>query len=332
MKRLWYRIQGGPFIVFLLTLFLIAVIGLLGGQQPAQAGPPLQGDSEDHSGQSCGECHLDHKAAWETGVHAIAYDRASFQDAWAEADHNPDCLQCHTTNYHPNTGQYDAENIQCEACHGQNPPNHPPETLVVNTEAEMCGDCHTSTFAEWEHSPHAFTEDMGAIGCATCHNPHGQTLRFDTVNDLCLNCHESAPNTYVHLTHNEIDIEGVDVTCASCHMDVNPQGDDIHHLPNHEMTVETDACTNCHEALSASGNVPLLVDVDTQLAEQRDALRQQVEELQAQLEAVSQEAEKTSGTDYVQLTQGLILGLGLGITIIWVIMRRDNGNNKSKKQ
>ncbi|MBN2469993.1 MAG: hypothetical protein JXN59_04640 [Anaerolineae bacterium] len=332
MKQLWDRVQGGPIIVLFLAALLVVVIGLMAGQQPVQAGPPQQAGPEDHTGQSCAECHVDYKAIWGTGAHAIAYDRESFQEAWAATDNDPECLMCHTTNYQAHSGEYDAENIQCEACHGQNPANHPPAEFVVNRAPNACSNCHTVTFDEWRRSPHAFTEDMGTVACSTCHNPHGQTLRLEPTDVLCLNCHESAPNTYVHLTHNEVDYENVEVTCASCHMYRSPD-DEHHNIPDHIMSVETLPCTDCHEALSIQGNVPLLVDVDAALAEERDALRHQVSELQAALET-QEAASPERGVSYVQLTQGLIVGLGLGITLFWVLgnVASSNNNNNNKKK
>ncbi len=329
MKRLWDKVQGGPLIVLAVMCLALVLVGLLGNQQVALAGPPQQAGPEDHSGQSCAECHVDYRALWGVGAHAVAYDRQSFQEAWAGTDNDPECLICHTTNYQLHSGEYLATNVQCEACHGINPADHPPARFMVNRSASACGDCHTTTFEEWRRSPHAFTDDMGTVACSTCHNPHGQSLRIDPTDSLCLNCHESAPNTYVHLTHNEVDFENVEVTCASCHMYRTPD-DEHHNIPDHMMTVETVPCTDCHEALSIQGNVPLLVDVDAALAEERDRLRSQVSELETALQ-VAETTRPGPGVSYVQLTQGLILGLGLGLTLFWVLSRRDNNNNNRKK-
>ncbi len=329
MKRLWCWVQGGPLIVLMLTVLLVVMVGMLADQQSAVAGPPLQEGPQDHTGQRCAECHLDYESACQSGVHAIAYERETFQAAWAEANNAPECLQCHTTEYRQHTGDYLDENVQCEACHGENRPNHPPAEFVVNRAVDACGDCHTVTFEEWRRGPHVFTDDMGTVACSTCHNPHGQTLRVEEINNLCLNCHEAAPNTYVHLTHNEVDFENVEVTCASCHMHDIPT-DEVHAIPDHTMESKTDACVDCHEALSIQGNVPLLVDVDTALAEERDLLREQVSLLEETINRNAEEAVE-SGISYVQLAQGLIVGLGIGITITWVLVRREsNGNGKKK--
>jgi predicted CXXCH cytochrome family protein len=330
MQYLW--MDGWKQQVVCCLLVVAAVSGLLFFQSPVSA---QDASGEGSSGRSCGDCHLDFHDAWVDGVHAIAYDRESFQEAWSAEENDPACLQCHTTDFRPATGEYLVENIRCEACHDETPADHPPAPYVMETSARICGDCHTDTFDEWQHSLHAFNEDMGAIGCATCHNPHGQTLRFETVNGLCLNCHQDNPNnplhyanTYVHLTHNEISFEAVEadvqVTCADCHM-YGTRQDELHDIPNHTMDVSTRPCTACHEVLSETGQFDTLLDVDLALAEERDELRAQLDDLETQLSSI-EEAPSQSGTSFVQLTQGIIVGLGIGITLIWVLLRRTNGN------
>jgi predicted CXXCH cytochrome family protein len=320
-----------------LSILMVIAIGLLFNPYVAKATPPDQENiGQDNSGRSCGDCHLDYRQLWSEGVHSTAYDDPVFQDYWTKQGSPPDCLQCHTTDYQPSTQTYHTTNIQCEACHDENPANHPPEAFVVRTDAGICSDCHTSTFDEWRHSLHSFNEDMGAIGCATCHDPHSQQLRFDTIDELCLNCHQDNPdnpqhyaNTYVHLTHNEIQYEtvdeSVDVTCASCHMFRN-HPDELHSLSNHSTSVTTAPCIDCHEKLSETGQFDTLMNVDLTLAQERDDLRERVNDLESEL-TMMEETKTESGPDYVQLTQGLILGLGIGITVIWVILRRSNGSN-----
>ena len=38
-----------------------------------------------------------------------------------------------------------------------------------------------------------------------------------------------------------------------------------------------------------------------------------------------------AGISYVQLAQGLIVGLGLGITVTWVLVRRESNGSSKKK-
>lgn len=324
-------------MIYYLTLLLSMLAGLGLVATPGLAAPLFQDNPvTDNAGKNCGECHLDYHAAWASGVHAIAYDRQSFQEAWKQENRDPDCLKCHTTDFQPATGSYLAENIQCEACHGLNPPDHPPKKFIVKTDTSICGDCHVATFNEWERSLHAFSKDMGAIGCATCHNPHGQTIRFETIDNLCLNCHRGTPEhpdpyaeTYIHITHNEVKYESVDVTCASCHM-YTEATDQFHNLPDHTMKVSTVPCTTCHEEVAATGQSVILVDVDRRLAEERDELLQRVSRLETDL-AAAQHTSTASSISFVQLTQGLIAGLGIGITLVLVLRRRANGQAEENK-
>jgi predicted CXXCH cytochrome family protein len=329
MKKLWHCLRGSPLYLLAAVVIVAVGIGPLGTVWSAPVDQPRGEDPQplprDPDYKSCGECHVDIHAAWASGVHAIAYDRPSFQQAWHDMNQERECLSCHVTGYQPATTRYWQENIQCEACHGLTPDNHPEEPFVLTRSADKCGDCHTLTFDEWEHSLHAFTPDMGAIGCATCHNPHGQQIRLDgDINQLCLNCHQADTTSYVHLTHNEVDIEGVDVTCASCHM-YQREPDELHKLSDHTMYVGTVSCTDCHQEISLTGASPILIDVDAALAEERNILRMQVDELQTRLAQL--EEEESTGIDFIRLTQGLIIGLGLGITVLWVLMRRGNGES-----
>jgi hypothetical protein len=109
--------------------------------------------------------------------------------------------------------------------------------------------------------------------------------------------------------------------------------DDVvsHQIPNHTMQVETTPCTACHEALSQTGEFERLIDIDAAIAEERDSLRAQVTELQTALDTVSVQKQE-AGINYIQLTQGLIVGLGLGLTAAWVLLRRDGSNSNTGKK
>lgn len=275
--------------------------------------------------QTCGECHLDYHVEWQTGAHATAYDVQSFQEAWVSEGRDPDCLSCHTTGFQPATGDYLMENIQCEACHGVTPADHPPATFEVSTGAEICGDCHTGTFDEWERSLHAFSPDMGAIGCATCHNPHGQTLRFETVNATCTNCHneeaEDLPpyaSSYVHVTHQDAMVDGEDMTCSACHMN-EMQRDDLHMIADHSMVVSTTPCNTCHESMANMVAFSPDDTVDMPDAEVTPAVEPESDSAEAATVEDDTETHDTEEeTDFVELTQGLILGLGLGLTLLLI--------------
>lgn len=363
MTHIWHRIRGGPMILLIATLFIAGAFGLLVDQPAVYAAPvaqeeegeadtpeateeaaepadeegseaPTMPQTEDHTGQNCGDCHLDYHAAWAQGAHAIAFSNQNFQTAWEEYGNDTTCLECHATEYQPATETFLRENVDCEACHGLNPADHPPEPFVVDTSAEACGDCHIETFDQWESSLHAFTEDMGAVGCATCHNPHGQDIRFDTVDALCLNCHnneaENLPvfgETFAHQTHQSAVYGDIEVSCASCHL-YQGQTDELHNIADHSMDVTTVVCTDCHTDLAATGTFEGITDVETTLLEEREVLEERVSELEAEIIALETE-EPEEAVNFVLLTQGLIVGLGLGITLVWILMRRDTSGRRT---
>ncbi len=363
MTQIWHRIRGGPLTLLVAALLIASGFSLIATQTPVAAAPAMQeGEAgeeeaeapapettevpedttegvdapaapanEDHSGQSCGDCHLDYHAVWSEGQHAIAFSNETFQSAWESNENDPACLNCHTTEYEPATESFLRENVECEACHGINPPDHPPEPFIVDTSAEACGDCHVETFDQWESSLHAFTEDMGAVGCATCHNPHGQTIRFETVDLMCLNCHnneaENLPvfeESFAHQTHQSAIYEDIEVNCASCHL-FEDNTDELHNIANHSMTVTTAPCTTCHTTLADTSSFEGVADVETAILQERDELEARVGELEAEIVALESD-DGNEEVDFVLLTQGLIIGLGLGISVIWVLMRRNNGN------
>ncbi|GIL11466.1 MAG: hypothetical protein BroJett038_01860 [Chloroflexota bacterium] len=310
--------------------FALLFLAIIGAASVALAAPPNQEATPEApaaaqpltEGETCGDCHLDVHTKWATGVHAIAFSRESFQQAWAEQNHAGDCLQCHTTNYEPPTGVYLAENIQCEACHGLTPANHPPEPVEVRTDAGICRDCHAPTFAEFRHSKHAFPAEHEALGCATCHDPHGQTLRLESVDSLCLECHETAPENYIHVTHRSMQTELFALDCASCHM-FNIQRDELHELPIHDMLVDTVPCTNCHQQMAQTGQFSILGNVSA--AAERTQLRAQVEALEVQLQATAPAAGSAA-----QVVEGVIIGLLVGIVGVAAIWRGGRRGKNTK--
>lgn len=308
-------------------LILISIILLIvGAASFAVAAPPGQEATPEATAhpptgeEGCADCHEEIEMDWATGAHAVAYTKASFQAAWEAAKADPACLQCHTTNYEPPTGKYLAENVQCEACHGMTPADHPPETLVTRTDAGVCRDCHTATFAEFRQSMHAFPEEREALGCANCHDPHTQKLRVMTVDELCLGCHESAPKNYVHVKHRSMETGLFSLDCASCHM-YNSQRDQVHELVDHKMLVDTVPCSNCHQEMAKTGEFSVLENVTA--AEERNELRTQVEELEVRLAAVP-----PAQAGVVELAQGGLIGLLLGVIGVAFVWRGGRRNGK----
>lgn len=198
----------------------------------------------------------------------------------------------------------------CIDCHGahdiQVARNQP------NLVAGVCGECHTETLAEWQSSLHL---TIGPLGCATCHSPHSQRMRVEGDGDLtCQNCHKHTNDLYVHRTHLTPESE---VSCLNCHM-YRETTDGESGLASHTMVMDTQPCTTCHQELVDSGRWQQLTGVNTRLAAERDALQARLNELEAQQSA----SVGPEHGELVPVLQGLLLGLGLGLTVAVVFFSR----------
>lgn len=268
--------------------------------------------------QSCADCHVDVVSAWEGGAHSRAYDDPVFQTAWGAQDNDPMCLECHTTGFDARTGSYVHVGVTCEACHGETPANHPDEPLIVEPGLEVCAGCHTTTFAEWRASAHGEQQ----LACTTCHNPHPQTLRFDSANALCLNCHdEDARDDFAHLAH-------VDQNCTDCHWFRPSEEDLLAHYTSgnlfptgHTAHVETQACVTCHGELVATEAAPTdTISTGVTLSSEHPLLEAQVriQELEAEVKTARAQGDNNAT---LRLVQGLILGLAVGAVVVALASR-----------
>lgn len=218
-----------------------------------------------------------------------------------------------------------AGNLQaatCVDCHGSHEVQRTEDQPQL--VAQVCGDCHTRTFQEWSDSPHV---DMGSLGCAVCHLPHGQQLRHETTVELCTGCHRVPGDIYVHATH--LESAAVEVTCTDCHMGVDPgltlaalqgQGepagetqadllrDPANEPTDHQMNTQIRSCNTCHQEMQETGIWAQIRNVDENLAAERDTLRQQVAELSARITAEN-ETQEDSDTNYLQLILGVVVGV-----------------------
>lgn len=241
------------------------------------------------------------------------------------------CTGCHTTQAEDLQHGLHAQAIAngnleaavCTDCHGahhiQSAENFPD--LV----AGVCGDCHEQTLAEWQISAHA---DIGPLGCASCHDYHAQTLRVgETSTELCMNCHEdNMPELHVHDAH----LTGESpVDCVSCHMyredltEEEAQFVSILDAPStgHSMLLDTTPCTTCHAELSESGEWAQIISerYNVETGEQVDAGAEGVEA--AAIEEAHTEEDDDSIVNTSSL-QGLLVGLGLGVTFAIVFVTR----------
>ncbi|MCE1118611.1 MULTISPECIES: tetratricopeptide repeat protein [Pseudomonas] len=102
------------------------------------------------------------------------------------------------------------------------------------------------------------------VGCTDCHNPHTTKVRIEG-NGLCLQCHNTQPNTarfaglqakdYDSPAHHHHAAGSPGAQCVSCHMPsktymvVDPRRDHSLRIPRPDLAAQTaspDACTACH--------------------------------------------------------------------------------------
>ncbi len=290
---------------------------------PATLAAPLSQEENPPAvnSQGCRECHLDIADEWAQSPHAHAFDNPDFQERWSALGQAEECLACHTTNYVASTGEYAAEGVECEACHGTTTENHPPEVVPVKADTEYCGQCHTSTLGEWRATAHA----QAGVGCMECHNPHSQAALFESTNDLCLNCHKEETEKFLEDLHIK---KGIG--CVDCHALVIPP----HSPPDgivptgHAFTITTETCVACHTdtvhagaplpgyeqgAAAATPETPEggeLLTAKT-LTEQQMAALQRLQALEAAL----------ASRNMATLFQGGVVGLVFGGTTAWIVAR-----------
>lgn len=210
-----------------------------------------EGVSGEELGGDCQSCHLDVTAHWETSAHANAYADPVFQQQWATLGQPDDCLRCHTTSFEPATGEFSAEGVACEACHGAPNANHPEEAMPILAGANECGDCHTTTLGEWHGSGHAAAD----VDCMSCHNPHNQQPLFADADAMCLNCHEDTMGDYLEDIHYSQDIGCVDCHALVIPPDVPPEDGIV--PTGHGFTITPATCVACHtDALHSGFSLP----------------------------------------------------------------------------
>lgn len=312
---------------------MLAVLGVLVLLVPwALAAPAGQTDEpppepEVISPSDCQECHLDVKNHWQDSPHAHAFDDPYFQERWQGMGQPGECLVCHTTNYQPSTGEYDAEGISCVSCHGEVTTEHPPATVPIKADSEYCGTCHTTTLGEWHQTGHASSE----IGCMDCHDPHSQGALFEVADDLCINCHQESMEKYLEDLHVQ---QGIG--CVDCHALVippDPLPEDGIVPTGHTFNITPATCVACHtDALHAGFSLPGFEDGakagngngeeveiltaslqgDTggeQATEEGLSPEQQIQALEAAL----------ASQNVTLLFQGGIVGLVLGASTAWFV-------------
>ncbi|MEW6406204.1 MAG: multiheme c-type cytochrome, partial [Chloroflexota bacterium] len=152
------------------------------------------------------------------------------------------CGSCHTTGYTPQGNQMDLpgligtwaeEGVTCEECHGpgslhvQNPQG---VQMVVDRDAELCGQCHRRGAPEAVNANGGFIEHHEqyeelfqskhiTIDCVVCHDPHAGVVQLrkaeegtPTTRTQCENCH------FEKAQYQDSEVHPAVAECIDCHM------------------------------------------------------------------------------------------------------------------
>lgn len=194
--------------------------------------PPTAQDLE------CQACHQEFMETWLEGHHSKSVTDPEFQAAWTEEGNQATCLTCHASGYDPTTGLYASGSVDCIACHNPIPANHPAEPMPTDRSGQLCGECHTETYFEWQVSKHRQTD----LTCVDCHDAHATGLKADQASTLCANCHRTRSSNFAHTQHAS---EGL--TCADCHLgELDGEIGEGHAKRAHTFQVELTTCNECH--------------------------------------------------------------------------------------
>ncbi len=318
MKLIDHSRKHRAWLTFGLVFSICAIAGaLLAVIQPAAAAPVAAPENQvqGYAGsQSCAQCHKDIHDEWLGTRHAQAFSAPIFQRDWTQLGSQVSCLECHTTGFNASSGKYAEAGVTCEACHGPFQPDHPEQPMPITPNADLCGTCHKSTTDEWRASIHG----QKGIQCQSCHNPHSQNPKADTVTALCTTCHQERGGSFTHSTHANAGLE-----CSNCHMFTTPRtSDPIQGLvpTGHTFSVGSDACIACHqdtvhtrdEIVKLTGEVAQLSTVDTATLEQQ---------VQDQAGLIKDLKAQSTNRLYIGLVQGAIVGILTGGAAAWVVSR-----------
>jgi hypothetical protein len=325
------RNRGGfalrPFLVAILVAGLWVSLTI-----HAWAAPPPQGETSSQEIQdpaTCGACHQDVYAVWQSGAHAQAASSAGFRAAWTEVGQVEDCLTCHSTSLESDTGAVMVPNVACQACHRKiGDEKHPSATMTVEVTADLCGECHTDTFAEWQLSGHG----RRGIECTSCHQSHSQTLRIQPPQELCHQCHGGRFEDMAHSSH-----AAADLTCNKCHMPPNPASELIGGMGGvsthgHTFSVGSQTCAQCHvsqihgQAAEMASDSRIALPAEALESQAVEAAQERARVLASENDSLTRQVERQQVLAYVggafALGIGIFVGLLTALVLMFVLQRR----------
>lgn len=209
-------------------------ISIRAGQAQTQPEHPDTGD------QTCESCHGDTYDDWAESMHGRATDNRAFLLEWKKQGSPEECMACHTTGFDPHTGDWEADGITCEVCHGPAPDDHPQSIMPTSGAAADCGSCHVDTHVQWQVSEHGHAD----LTCDNCHNPHTTEIKADDSQALCRSCHNQESHFYEETAH-----AAQGLLCVDCHLRyTDASAGEGHGNRIHTFDVDLKSCTQCHGA------------------------------------------------------------------------------------
>lgn len=318
MKKTQLNFRTPSWTMFVVVFALSLALGMaISMAQPVAAAPgavpPSQEGGNYAGSDACAGCHKDIHETWAGTLHSQAFSSPVFQEDWVKQGSADSCLECHTTGFDATTGKYSEEGVTCESCHGPLQKEHPKNPMPVTPDYTLCAKCHKTTTDEWRASSHGAVN----INCESCHNPHSQAPRADTINELCSNCHKEKGSSFTHGTHANSGLQ-----CSDCHMATATHTDSTGGLfaTGHTFSVGSEACISCHtDTVHTRDTILQLSGQDAGTAPTTEELEKQVQDQEQQIQSLEAQS---SVRLYTGLMQGAIVGLIMGGVAAWVVSRR----------
>lgn len=275
----------------------------------------------------CVDCHGENAFPH---VYELPTTKAEYEAAYVAPSEGSDlsratCATCHvdssgielTLNFGDISSSEYLMGSSCQSCHqptDELQAIHTSSANNLNVSVETCAECHTTTVNEWHTSAHGEQQ----LGCATCHITEEGRFRFDTVQELCLNCHENARDDFTHIVH-------VERACSDCHWDPDDNafshilGNGVWSHTGHDLVVETRTCVECH----AQEDIITLVAASDEM--HLNPSQHPLVKAQEQIETLEKEVETTRDDESTQATislmQSLMVGLALGVISTVLVVR-----------